>query len=162
MRQVYEIVNSFSLYPRNCVFNSSSGISSQSNRARSSKAGDYTKLDGTIVNSRFVYRSQDGLSYLYFWAPHADWLVGPDYNSSAAWLTTVDDTNKICPETASDWEYRNNDDDDDDAWYDGGVSIACFSAPPCCDTVTITLTSSASLAAQSCLPDLREMFAFYS
>ena len=92
--------------------------------SHSSRAGDYALVDGVTSGGRPVYRRADG-SYLYFWASISDWLVGPDYTSSIAWLVSIDDDNAACPTDTSSWLYWDGSD-----WMLGGVSITCLSPPP--------------------------------
>ena len=124
------------------------GVPCESNRARSSQAGDYTRMDDTVVNGRFVYRSRDGADYLYFWAPSGDWRVGPDYHSATAGLATESENSaEKCPERAGSWRFRVRDatpgsyDDpsDDGTWVStpGAVSIACPS--PAIHTILASL-----------------------
>ena len=93
----------------------------------SGRAGEYTKMDNVVQDGRAVYQHQQGDSgaYLYYWAAATGWLVGPDYTSGAAYLSSVSTPGSLCPEDAGSWKYHRG----GGAWESGGVFVACPSPP---------------------------------
>ena len=75
--------------------------------SHSSKAGEYIKLEGTVMNGRPVYQHRDGSSkYLYFWAAAFDWRLGSDYNTENNWFHSQDNIDAPCPESAGSWRHQ--------------------------------------------------------
>ena len=93
--------------------------------AQGSKAGTYVKLDGVTQDGRAVHKQSGGSQYLSFSASSSDWLVGPDYTSNSAWLSSRDDLNVQCPEAAGTWGYWSG-----SAWESNGVAVGCPSSLP--------------------------------
>ena len=93
----------------------------------SGRAGEYTKIDNVVQDGRAVYQHQQGDSgaYLYYWAAATGWLVGPDYTSGAAYLSSVSNPGSLCPEDAGSWKYKRG----GSAWESEGVFVACPSPP---------------------------------
>ena len=89
--------------------------------AQSSREGTFSQVDGVVgQGGRPVYRNELNNQFLYFWAEHNFWLVGPDYEVNHAGIhSTTEDA--LCPNEATGWEAYV-----DSEWVaDDSITVSC-------------------------------------